>query len=73
MKADEGTCRGCGAAILWIRTPQGKRTPIDAAVKKIWIAVLDGDPPAWTWILRDGHESHFATCPQAAEFRKGRG
>lgn len=26
-----GTCRGCGAAIVWIRTPSGKAMPCDAA------------------------------------------
>lgn len=26
-----GTCRGCGAAIVWIRMPSGKAMPCDAA------------------------------------------
>lgn len=42
-------CRGCGAAVAWIRTKAGRSMPVDA----------DGT-------------SHFATCPQAAQFRRGR-
>lgn len=26
---EEGTCRGCGARMLWIRTVEGKRVPLD--------------------------------------------
>lgn len=26
---DQGTCRGCGAAMLWIRTLEGRRVPLD--------------------------------------------
>jgi hypothetical protein len=40
-------CRGCGAQIYWIITPNGKDMPVNA----------------------DGI-SHFATCPDAAKFRK---
>lgn len=28
---EEGTCRGCGARMLWIRTVEGKRVPLDPA------------------------------------------
>lgn len=67
MMADKGTCRSCGAEILWIETPKGKATPVDAAHKMVWC--LDAETE--TWMLKRGHESHFATCPNAAEHRKG--
>ena len=43
-----GSCKGCGARILWVyHKDTSRNTPYDS----------------------DG-VSHFATCPQAAEFRK---
>lgn len=47
--ADVVPCRGCGAAIAWVKTPAGRSMPVDG----------DGTP-------------HFATCPKASEFRKGK-
>jgi len=61
-----GQCRGCGAAILWIQTPAGKRTPIDAIPLTGWAYSAE-----WgAWRLIEVHVSHFATCPQAEQFRK---
>ena len=28
--SEYGTCRSCGAAILWAVTPNGKKMPLDA-------------------------------------------
>lgn len=45
--AESGRCRSCDALIVWTRTPNGKRMPVDP----------------------DG-ASHFATCPQAGQWRR---
>lgn len=82
-------CRGCGAEIIWVRTPQKKKMPID--VEPVWVKLV---PHGHTFIRRDGsfifgeragdadddpdsnfiqaHESHYATCPVGATFRKPR-
>jgi hypothetical protein len=69
-------CRACGAPIKWLRMPSGKAMPVDAkAVRRAGTAVLwreDGRqalPGADGYT--EGHESHFATCPDAARFRRG--
>ena len=55
------TCRGCGAEIVWITSPRGKPIPCD--------------PPEVTVVTEAGHVvsgrvSHWATCPQAEQFRR---
>ena len=60
------TCKSCGAEIEWIKTPNGKKCPIDAKAKKVWVL----DKLLNNWFLCDGHESHFATCPNADMHRK---
>lgn len=59
----DATCDACGAPLLWVETPRGKKAPLDACP----IEGLD----------RNGehhriHLSHFATCPHAADFGKSR-
>lgn len=78
-----GKCRGCGAPIVWIRTPGGKSMPCDllqvvyraraGAPGKIVTPngeVLSADidvPPDQATGI--GYVSHFETCPQAGRFR----
>lgn len=57
-----GKCRSCDAPIVWFRTREGKNIPIDAAT------VLPEDVN----LELPRHVSHFATCPDAAKFRKKR-
>ena len=60
-------CRGCGADIIWIETHEGKKMPVDAKPKAGFTKDFVGN---WKHTLL--HESHFATCPQAGKFRKGK-
>ncbi|WP_046180362.1 hypothetical protein [Domibacillus tundrae] len=55
-------CRGCGAEIQWIKTDSGKAMPAD--MQKQTIITASGQ-------VVNGFTSHFATCPQANNFRKG--
>src|SRR5947207_1964369 len=34
--ADRAICRGCGAKILWVITPKGKRMPLDENGRPHW-------------------------------------
>jgi len=65
-------CRSCNAPILWIRTPGGKLTPLDAKPEKRYVLNLThgGDVPGAS--LEPTYVSHFATCPNAAKHRKPR-
>lgn len=73
-------CRGCGAPIRWVVTEAGKRHPIDweANGPKANITVDSDDVMTVLGPLElQVHEgnlwtSHFATCPEAARFRKGK-
>ncbi len=57
-----GKCRSCEAPVVWFKTDAGKNIPINAQT------VLPED----TRLELPRHVSHFATCPDAGEFRKPR-
>ncbi len=65
-------CRGCQAEIIWIETKSGRKMPLDAKAKTVFIkkwSMMDG---VYYWAADLGHESHFATCPQADQFRRSK-
>lgn len=81
---NKATCRGCGAPIVWIKTPAGKAMPCDPAPVyykaapggKDKIVTTRGEvvsceivPGAET--TDAGYRPHWATCPQAGQFKKG--
>jgi len=59
-------CKSCGADIIWVKMTSGYPMPLDAKEKILWKPVRDGIAP----IKITGHESHFATCPNADKHRK---
>lgn len=62
-------CRGCGAEIIWALTVEGNRMPLNAQFEGRFILEPnpDGAPLA---TVKATYISHFATCPQADQFRK---
>lgn len=56
------TCRSCGRCIVWLVTDKGRRMPVDP----------EGVKPGETVYEHGRHVSHFATCPQADQWRKKR-
>lgn len=69
------TCTSCGRDIIWCKTPQGKRMPVDAEPVKGGNLrledVQDEGPCVYCTKAGEGtHVSHFATCPNAAQHRK---
>ena len=58
-----GKCRSCARSIVWMPTAKGKTMPVDA--ETVGRDDTEYDPAK-------GHISHFATCPDAQKFRKGR-
>lgn len=79
-----GTCRGCGAPIVWIWTPGGKSMPCDPyqvlyrarAGAKGKIVTPNGEVLSCDLNVSPeeatgvGYISHFVTCPQAEKFRR---
>jgi hypothetical protein len=77
-----GTCRSCGAPIVWVITANGKQMPLDPEpaddgnvwVTGVWagrrtVAVgLTGADVPRNEALR--YVSHFVTCKDAATWRK---
>lgn len=78
------SCRGCGAPIVFIRTPAGKAMPCDAEPVTYWqnargpykIVTPNGEVIS-AKLEGDlqkatgiGFVSHFATCPKANQFRR---
>ncbi len=67
-------CKTCGAAITWVKLPTGRTMPLDAGSFTAFL--IDGDklnalnPSARPVQVR---QSHFATCPQAAQHRRPKG
>lgn len=58
---DRGTCRSCGAPVVWVVTARGKRMPLDPPL----VTVVDDDGRT-----HRGRVSHFATCPDASKHRR---
>lgn len=78
----DGTCKGCDAPIHWAQVVGGKRVPIDPDPvdngNLVLVSLAPGERREVRY-LRRGEDagdapryvSHFATCPQAEQFRKG--
>jgi hypothetical protein len=56
------TCSSCGAGIVWFRTKNGKRMPVDEGSTK------PNDAEHMLDLKR--HISHFSTCQNADQHRR---
>jgi hypothetical protein len=72
----DAACRSCGALIAWRSTLSGRRIPVDPepveggnihVLANGRIVVEGSDTQVWSGAPR--YRSHFATCPQAGEWR----
>lgn len=86
MDQNIGRCRGCGRAIIWLKTKAGRPMPCDPEPVKFRPMTRfgpDQGPEKFMTMdglvrrgVRDpegemvGHVSHFATCPKADGFRR---
>ena len=81
---NKATCRGCGAPIVWIKTPAGKAIPCDPAPVyykatpngKDKVVTNRGEVVSCEIVpgadaTDAGYRPHWATCPQAGRFKKG--
>jgi hypothetical protein len=60
----ETRCRSCEALIVWFLTKNGKRMPVNAETTK--------ETDAEHQLDLSRHKSHFASCKDAEDWRKGR-
>lgn len=56
----EEKCSSCGAAVVWIKTEEGKKMPLDPKV--LTVVAPNGKTTR-------GRQSHFSSCPEAKEHR----
>ena len=77
------TCSSCGAPVIWAETVNGHPMPIDLEARadgNIELVERETLPPVALYVkvtqptLGDAPRfvSHFATCPDATEWRKRR-
>ena len=74
-RSNPGACRSCGAPILWILTGKSdKAIPLDLKTRSDGNLVIEnGYAVNFQPLLHSGHDrygSHFATCPQAEQWRR---
>ncbi len=63
-------CRSCDAEVMWIKLrPMMKAHPVNPVPSKVIVLgdIRSGGNPVGKMV--DGYVSHFATCPQADEWR----
>jgi hypothetical protein len=66
-----GRCRSCGAVIEWVELPSGSRMPFNPPV--VFLTSLDiVGADDYAEVDRARSVSHFATCPDAATWRRNR-
>ena len=65
------TCRSCSAEIEWAVTTNGRPIPLDLERHPYGNITLDDAGVAQVVVPGEGdRSSHFATCPDAARFRR---
>lgn len=79
MEADTGTCGTCGAAVIWLWTPRGKKIPVDPEQVLGGNILIEGDQTQFLTkveieemkeSVEAAYQSHFVSCPDAAAHRR---
>ena len=66
-----GTCRACGAPIVWAELTSGKRHPFNypLVIASVQPGMFDNAGRVVEQIDNRAQTSHFATCPRAKAMR----
>lgn len=83
MSTNVSYCKSCRARIVWTKTTNGKKMPVDEQFSDVGRFVLDWstEPPTAVWAKKtyrgvgdavdlERYEPHWTTCPDSAKFRK---
>lgn len=62
---NESHCRACGAPIEWYISPRNKKIPFD-------VVAVKGTDTFFSPVREFQRIPHWASCPNAADFRKKR-
>lgn len=67
-----GTCRSCGAPVEWAELTSGKRMPFNPPIVAVRTqsGLLEGDSRVVEHVDTTITTSHFATCPDAKDWRR---
>lgn len=72
----EELCKGCGAPIIWVTLPNGKRMPLNEKALPIgpghYVLTSKSDGKQLGVPAESVHLNHWATCTSADQFRRGR-
>jgi hypothetical protein len=64
-----GECRSCGAKIVWAQLASGRRHPFDR--KPVYVKTEHDEARRLLGhVDTDVTSSHFATCPQAKDWKR---
>ena len=66
--AEQSTCKGCGATIIWAVTEHGKRIPLNKPEKRFILVLTHGELGGSGYYearVRETYTSHFSSCPNA--------
>ena len=63
-------CKGCGAEILWVKMNTGGNMPLDPDPQKFVVISSMVFGKEEQGHLLTGHTPHWATCPNADDFKK---
>lgn len=72
MSIETRPCKACGRRLTFVKTPEGKIVPLDTVAP---IYEMRAGPDGEAIAVRCDQSfgvSHFATCPQANQFSKGK-
>ena len=65
----KGTCQSCGAAITWFELTSGKRHPFDG--EPVYVRTEQNEDGRLVGVIDISMDcSHFATCSDAAKWRR---
>jgi hypothetical protein len=68
--SEKGTCKSCGAEVVWITMKgSGRPNPLNPVPQRRIVIESRGDEDP-VGVVVATYESHFATCPQAKQWRK---
>lgn len=68
----KGRCRSCGADVTWAELTSGKRHPFNGEIVVVRSqgSMLEGDGRVVEDVDTEITTSHFATCPDAKDWRR---
>lgn len=77
-----GYCKGCGRPVYWVKTKRGKVMPVNTLPARFWynpygrykLMTVTGEIVSCDLTGKGkesgvGYTSHFATCPNAQDYR----